>query len=546
MSSRITARALGPVSVGARAYRRRGRAFVTAIVKATFTLAQDAAMAVTKPSALHWSELARSASPVASVRRASDVALFVRQPEIILDAIGFASGPPIARMTTRLAVARGTQMLISKHIELVGDRRIPRDGPGPAPAPFQHMPIEYERAFGGLGRPDNPAGIGQAEPDGSAQVPNVRAGEGASAEPPGYGPISARWPARRALRGSQPGDGFDPEPIELAEDLDDAYFQASPADQRVDVWRPGDLIVLAGMHPTYATLRVSVPSAFGVALLVDAAGHRVPIELSADTIFVEPHLLRAEIVYRASAPIESLAGLCVFGALRGPEPFEWPAVLDETSRSMTASPLHAAPRFGAEGTLVMEPTPGADTTTLVLEGAVPPRINGRGTFDAESTIDLEPNARPQASTPFQHAPLRERSPGALGSGAGSPVHAVGTPWSGEDARHAVPVDGSRTTTMVIDPPPPAARPQAIVVHDTDEDPAPPAQRGQATPFEVVQVGGIPAELPARSERSKPKRRKAVWRDDPTETPAMAPPVAPAAVPEKRPDARERLYKKFKP
>lgn len=533
MSAPIDARALGPVSVAARAYRHRGRAFVTAIVKATFTLAQDAAMAVTKPSAFHWSEQMRTASPVSSARRVSDGAPFVRKAEILLDAIAFASGPPIARLTTRLAVARGTQMLVSKHLEIVGERRIPRDGPGPNPAAFQHMPIEYERAFGGLGRADNPAGIGQAEPDGSARVPNVRAGEGATAEPPGYGPISARWPARRNLRGSQAGDAFDPAVVDLADDLDDDYFQASPADQRVDSWRAGDLIVLAGMHPTYAALRVSVPAAFGVALYVDAAGSRTPLDLPADTIFIEPHLLRAEIVFRRSVQVESFAGVRVFGALRGAEPFEWPSSLDETSRSMSPSPLLAAPRFGADGTLVMEPARPAgvvDVSTLVLEA---PTV----AFDAEATIDVPPGGMPQPSMPFHDRP-------GPGQPVGGVAHAKGTPWTGADSRKAVPVDASTSTTLVIDAAAPGPMPPVRVAAPTErdlqeEDTAPLAQRTRTA---------LPVEPPPpRSDRSKPKRRKAVWRDDPAAPtpPAPSAPPAPAAPPN-RPDAREKLYKKFKP
>lgn len=559
----VEARSLGPVSVAARAFRRRGRTFVSAIVKATCTLAQDAAMAIAKPTAIQWADQLRSSSPVASARRTSDCAPFLARPEIILDAIAFSAGPPLPRLTTRLAVARGTEMLVSKHLEIVGDRRIPADGPGPNPAAFQHMPIEYERAFGGLGRPENPAGMGQVEADGSARVPNVRAGEGSSADPPGYGPIPATWPHRRAKRGSHAGDGLEPGFVDLEDDLADDYYQASPADQRVDAWRPGDLIVLVNMHPTFLTLRVTLPTMFGVALVVDRHGRREPVELTADTVFIEPHAMRADILFRGAIPVADPTAARVFGAIRGVEPFEWPADLEEAGARAAPPGVATAPRYGVEGTLVMEREAGAHDgrkghgTTLVLESP------GTG---ADHTITREvPAGAARPSTPFAPRSTRARPRDAI---------ATGTPWTPERKIPAPPVDGPMSTTLVAAVPRPVAeiteeRTDVLDPTTLDEptdamDRGPEAQRAGAAAASVTPAPPPPAPTPpptaptpppttptptaptppptTPTPTEPPARRKAVWRDDPAPAPAPAPTAAP---PEPRADARDKLYKKFK-
>src|SRR4051812_16481192 len=116
MVNGIQAVALGPVAVAARAFCLRGRSFLTVIVKATFALSQDAAMELVKPNPMVWREQHRAERPLSSVRHASDVALVVPQAELIVDAIAFSGGPPVERLSTRIAVARGTSMLVSKHL----------------------------------------------------------------------------------------------------------------------------------------------------------------------------------------------------------------------------------------------------------------------------------------------------------------------------------------------------------------------------------------------------------------------------------------------
>lgn len=546
----IDARSLGPVSVAARAFRRRDRTFVTTIVKASCTLAQDAAMAIAKPTPIVASDQLRSSSPVASARRASELAPFVSHPEIVLDAIAFAAGPPIARLTTRLAVARGTEMLLSKHLEIVGDRRIPADGPGPNPAPFQHMPIEYERAFGGLGRAENPAGMGQAESDGSARVPNVRAGDGATASPPGYGPIPARWPLRRAKRGSQHGDGYDPSIVDLADDLEDDYFQTAPADQRVDAWRAGDLVVLANLHPTFVTLRVTLPSMTGVALVVHPDGRREGLDLTLDTVFIEPHAMRADLLFRGHVAVADPTGVRVLGAIRGTEAFEWPRDLDEAGARAPAPVVAPAPRYAAEGTLVMEPkgAPSTRNDTLVLEDAAHDRASATPaiptTFDATRTLDA-PLGTLRPSTPFGRTKRDASKP---------PPLATGTPWTHEVKRTAPPVESPMSTTMVVaapkpaeDEPAPEARRAGSTFHGSEGAVSPPTPPITEPPPAATAAPSPPPPPPvpapsAPSLEEPLRRKKAVWRDDPASAPA---PVAAPVAPPPRPDQRDKLYKKFK-
>src|SRR5258708_116459 len=98
----------GPVSVGARAWSFRGKTHLTVIVKAAFRLVQDRPMEVVNPVSLAEADVLRSANRLGSVLRPSDLALFVRHPEVLLDAMAFASATgarEAEQMKVRLALA---------------------------------------------------------------------------------------------------------------------------------------------------------------------------------------------------------------------------------------------------------------------------------------------------------------------------------------------------------------------------------------------------------------------------------------------------------
>src|SRR5207244_2563987 len=135
--------------------------------------------------------------------------------------------------------------------EVFGDRSVA------APqrvTPFMQMPIVYEKAFGGMGYPNNLSGMGFGG-DATA-LPNIVSADPARAKDvASFGPIASVWPQRKRLaRGrsapapQKPGHdrgASGPKPrapsesiIELADDFDWTFFQAAPEDQRLDALPP--------------------------------------------------------------------------------------------------------------------------------------------------------------------------------------------------------------------------------------------------------------------------------------------------------------------
>jgi hypothetical protein len=319
---------LGPVAIAARAWRLRGQRFVTAVVKLSCTMRHEAPMFVAPPRPVVSGDRWVDGRPGASVARSSDLALFVRRPEIIVFGSAYAApGQKLESTSVRMALVRDGAMLVNKRLDVLGDRRVREGEPEPAAAPFSRMPLVYERAFGGPGDLINPAGVGrEVERDGGRTLPNIlhppaSAGSAAPSGPAGFAAIPGHWPLRASLIAGLVQMDVDTAPhVELPDDFDESYFQAAPEDQRVDELRAGDTLMFVNLHPELATLRVTLPDARAVALAQTRAGARLPFDLRLDTLHVEPDAARAEIVFRGSIPLEEgdLEGLRIAAGIERP------------------------------------------------------------------------------------------------------------------------------------------------------------------------------------------------------------------------------------
>jgi len=380
----------------------------------------------------------------------------------------------------------------------------------------------YERAFGGALLQGNPCGTGAvAEPDGLLRLPNVIAGAGATAEPPGYGAISSVWPARKALRGRGDvhlGAAF----LTLPSDFEDAYFQCAPPDQQVAQWRAGDLIVMANLHPTFHTLRVELPPVRAVAIAETRRNRRTPIVMRPDLIFIEPHMMRAEIVFRGAVPItaDELDGIRVAGSIDEPgRQAEWPDRLRHSGdRGATANP---------EATIEMDSGGSSQEgpSTLVLETDVGAR--GDGTSQTSGTLVLEAETTdtapptPGATVELTVEPAPRSMPFPRRSALANDEIAGAAPpsWSElKESSGATPADRQSSSTLVIEVEAPLAAP------------LPPAQAIAPTPAGHKAVEAPPA-------------REAPWREDPAVP--ERPPAPPPRTPDPKTDVRGSLYKKFK-
>lgn len=500
----------GRVTLGARAWGHRGRARLTVIAKASFALAPERAMELTTPAPLVEREVPRTENPVSSVRRAAENALYVRRADVLLDAIAFApEGGEVPQSKVRVALARGPRLLFSKELLVAGDRKT---GGDPRPAPFREMPIVYERAFGGLGHPDNPAGVG-FEPRAGGPMPNVLAGEGARVEPFGFGPISTTWPRRRAKRGALDRKRIDEPPwVELPDAFDDTYFHAAPADQQVDDLAAGDLVLLAGLHREVPVLRVALPTLRAVALAQIPSGQRAHIPMRLDTLFLEPHLLRADLIFRGALEVGvvDLQSLRVAGALEEPgQPFRFPdlASLRDGARRITWSDDDAsAPGVGGAA------LPHAQESTFVLQSAP--------ATPTSSPLPFTPSTAPPSGA--SSAPPSSTTPGRRKSSTRMPAIRPAALVSSQ----VVPVTPGIKSTLAIEEP---------------EAPRPAPRPAPAPPVTPPPADAAP---PAKAQPPKPTA-PAPWAfADSTPTPPTPPPPQRPILPQ-GPDRKVQLYKKFK-
>jgi hypothetical protein len=233
------------------------------------------------------------------------------------------SGAPSPRSSVRLAVLRNGWALIDKTLKVTGDRVTAEL----EPAPFQRMPIVYERAFGGLGHAENPLGSGIDSAKGRS-LPNFAHAAHDRAEPAGFGPISWSWPARRRrLRGFSRKQLSEPV-VELPDDFDLEFFQASPPDQRTTYLRGDEVLVLEGLHPSHPRLEMALPGVRGAARVHLPDGTEIDLTLHGDTLSIDGDAEQCSILWRGSFPVPSEEAIPGIHILAGVDavgrPLEWP------------------------------------------------------------------------------------------------------------------------------------------------------------------------------------------------------------------------------
>jgi hypothetical protein len=304
---------------------------VTVVVKAAFVIVPEGPMSLADPEDVVTAEVHHANSAARSVRLTAETAPRMAQCDVLLSGHACApEGHEVRWMPVRLAVFRD-RALVDKTLYVYGD-----DGGN---ASFDRVPLVYERAFGGLGFRENPLGTGILE---LSSRPNLvhpeRGGEVAC-----FAPISRTWPARRKLIGSAERKAADAQPPEIHEGFDWAYFQAAPADQRVDHLHGDEWVVLEGMSATLPRVRSRLPSARAAARVHGLAGHDSdePIPLVLDTLRIDADRMAAWLVWRTDFAVpdeEALAALrVVVGVATEALPLAWPGDEDTSALEIADS-----------------------------------------------------------------------------------------------------------------------------------------------------------------------------------------------------------------
>ncbi|WP_437538354.1 DUF2169 domain-containing protein [Sorangium sp. So ce726] len=495
------------------AWRFKGQLHVTAIVKATFAFAHDAAMVRTAPQEILRTEIHHHNNPGRSVRFTSDIAPYLPRADVVFTGHAYAPhGRTVQRMEARIGLFRGAQAILDKSLVIQA-----KEG-------FQWLPVVYDRAFGGIGSRENPLGVGLNP--GTAE-PNVLDPVDPR-HPASFGPVGCWMPARKRLLGSTSSQALQRDIADIPDDFDWSYFQAAPPDQQIDALRGDEWILLAGLHATVPCLRMRLPWAAGVARIHGLGGSSLaegaPLSLRADTLRIDGAEQRCTVVWRGSFPVASEAALAsahvVAGVQVGDEPIAWPAPL--ASRPPPA-PAAAGPQ--AESLEETRGLSGGDMT-LGLTGERPRPSGSLLPFRPGPPTLLALSPRGPARTPPEHALTGTLE---LGSGAertATPQAVLPFLDGGERHAEAAPPE-VRSSPAAPSDPPPAVPPAPALPLAT-----PPVQVVDAVSF----FRAPPPDPSPPSPPAPPRWAPSAALDEPAR--ASAPPRAP-----KRPtvDVQRLLY-----
>lgn len=227
-------------------------------------------------------------------------------------------GQPVAGM--RVGVRLGG---LRKSVAVIGDRYW-SIAPGGAethvsePVPFTHMPLTWDRAFGGPGCDRNPEGRGHDALD------RLKAGESVllpnledparpigtptdTPEPAGLGPIPLTHPGRMARAGTRyDDDWFANRFPALATDAEWTLYNDAAADQWADgFFQPGMPFILEGFHPDHPRLEGALPRVQGRAFVTrrDSRG-LIPVQQRIDTVWLFPTVLKGILLFRGALTVD--------------------------------------------------------------------------------------------------------------------------------------------------------------------------------------------------------------------------------------------------
>ncbi|WP_437326013.1 DUF2169 family type VI secretion system accessory protein [Sorangium sp. So ce381] len=552
----------GPVAAGATLWRSRGQLHVTLVAKATFAMVPGGEARRIEPLEIVRSEVYTRGNPMKPLLAASELAPWLGRAEVVLTGHAWApGGAPVRRMAVRLALLRAGAALVDKSLEVVGDRA-GGAAAGALPEPFVKMPIEYQRAYGGPGEPENPLGVGAGadERAGGSALPNLLPLGGGRA-PVGLGPIPPIVPSRtRLLRGLARAEleGI----ASIPDDFDWSYFQSAPADQRFDRVLGGEEIVLEGLsqhHPTLAT-RLPALRALATILLPNGAARWLP--LVGDTLIVQPDAERCAVVFRGSFQVASEEVLpalrAAVGVEVGDEPVPWPDLSEAPAGAPSAAGAAAgesAKRTDWSSTVRLGEDDVVDAPVSVAGGAArrePVRDGAHpleGTFPLDDTLPpAGSERRPREARTVPLPPVRVRGPGQDDAvSAPFPIAPAGArgereggerpsaPWAAGGAA-AVPAIASPLEGTIELSEPEAAPAPAQTAPSLAQDIAPaPTPMEIATPAPAPTQAAAPAPAPTQAAAPAPAPTQAAApAPAPTQAAAPAPVAAPARAAEPLP------------
>jgi hypothetical protein len=302
---------------------REGVDTLFTVIKATFAIGDSLTPAEEQePVTLvdkHYGDPAMS-----SVRVPSDVSLQKPGTDVLLTGSAWAPGGT-PTWQTDVSVTVGPLM---KTVRVFGDRVWQAGAAGAVMtwvAPFERMPLVWERAFGGSDQTEkgptaewrNPVGAGFRAPNGAKPLsglplPNledpaapISSWKDAPA-PAGFGPVAAHWLPRRTYAGTYDKTWEQSRAPYLPHDFDPHFCQVAPVGLVTPQHlRGGELVDLRGVNAS-GTLRFLLPEVrLSATYRLDSQAERRPGTL--DTVIIEPDARRIVMVWRAALACDKKA-----------------------------------------------------------------------------------------------------------------------------------------------------------------------------------------------------------------------------------------------
>jgi uncharacterized protein YjbI with pentapeptide repeats len=219
---------------------------------------------------------------------------------------------------TACAVRLKVDGIVDKPLLVFGDRYW-LDGRPDGPRSFDAMRLDWSRAYGGPGIPENPLGIGATDDIVNGvrvrRLPNIESphervcSPSQRPAPAGYGAVGMDTPQRARHMGSR----YDQDWLEhdypgFAPDMDPRFFQAAPPDQwAVDPAAPlaGAAYEIWNMHPERQVMRGRLPDWRARCFASrEADGTRLQeIPLALSTAWFFPHRDRVVLIWHGRMPV---------------------------------------------------------------------------------------------------------------------------------------------------------------------------------------------------------------------------------------------------
>lgn len=478
---------VGPLTMGASLWRLEGQLMATVVAKVTASFAIDGVMGVVDPVPVRVEDEHDGGHPMRSLVGARELAPQLYKVDVLM--VGHAYPQKGAAQTrVRLAMEHSGAWVINKMVTVYGDR-----SEGGSPEPFDELRLGWEKAFGGIGHPDNPLGTGFGST--TTTAPNVIYSDGRDA-PASFGPIPQSFPSRKRLLAGVSRKQVTEGIAEVPSTFNWAYFQAAPADQQLEALHGDEWLHLEGIHPGMRRIRTRLPGVHVVTKVYGHAAAGVPnmIPMRADMVLVEPDELRAALVYRGSFPVmrpKALSSMIIAAGIeRVDEPMLWPestddlsvlpyedATVDGKAASIQAPPSNAAPR-PFEGTFALDPDQltssaskplpfaagGAGQTAPPSRGAPNAGLPfGGGPRGDEKVPDSHPLAGTMSITDEQPLPASMPFPVAERKPPSAPREIPGAPWASTPAAPVIPPQPDAVVTATGVPP----KARTMLAHEMD-------------------------------------------------------------------------------